>query len=106
MPKYLWKVSYTAQGAQGVLREGGTGRQTAVAKMVEDLGGSVECFYFAFGEDDAYVIADLPDNATAAAVSMTVGAAGAVQITTVPLLGVDEVDAAAAKSIGYRAPGA
>ena len=74
--------------------------------MVEDLGGTLECFYFAFGDDDVYTIADLPDNTTAAAVSMTVGAAGAAQITTVPLLDVDEVDAAAAKSIGYRAPGA
>ena len=62
MAKYLVKASYTAEGASGVQRAGGVSRRDAVAKMAEGLGGSLESFYFAFGDTDAYVILDVPDN--------------------------------------------
>ena len=42
--------------AKGLIREGGSGRRAAIAKMVEGLGGKVEAFYFAFGDVDAYVV--------------------------------------------------
>ena len=58
------------------MKEGGSSRKDLIGKMLADMGGSLEAFYFAFGEDDVVVIADLPDNATAAAVGMAVGAAG------------------------------
>jgi uncharacterized protein with GYD domain len=61
MPKYLWKVSYTVEGVRGVVKEGGTGRRDTVANLVSTLGGTIESFYFAFGEDDVFVIAELPD---------------------------------------------
>jgi uncharacterized protein with GYD domain len=106
MPKYLFKVSYTAQGAQGLLRDGGTKRRDAAAAVAKNLGGSVEAFYFAFGDDDAFVIADLPDHAAAAALSVTVGASGAIRGSTTVLLSAEEMDAACQRSVGYRPPGA
>ena len=106
MARYLWQVSYTAAGVQGVLGEGGTGRRAAVEKLVEGVGGRVESFDFAFGSDDVFVIADIPDNVTAAAIGLTVAAAGAASIKTVVLISPEEIDAAAEKTIEYRAPGA
>jgi uncharacterized protein with GYD domain len=105
MPKYLLKASYTTEGVKGVLKGGGTARRSAVQQTVEGLGGSLECFYFAFGETDAYVIVDLPDNATAAAISMVVNAAGGAQVGTVPLLTPEEADEAVQKSVDYTPPG-
>jgi len=106
MPKYLIIASYTPEGAAGVLREGGSGRVGAVTSAVEGLGGSVESFYFAFGDADAYVIADVPDATDAAALALTVGASGGASTKTVCLLTPAQVDEAAKKSPGYRAPGA
>ena len=106
MAKFLWKASYTSDGVKGVLKEGGTGRQAAVEKVVEGLGGKVEAFYFALGEHDAYVIAELPDTVTATAVSLTVNASGAVALQTVELVTPEQVDEASKKSIDYRPPGA
>lgn len=106
MAKYLWQVSYSVDGVKGLLREGGTGRRTAVEQATKDLGGSIEAFYYAFGDDDVYVIADIPDNVTAAAISLTVAGSGAARIKTVALLTPEEIDDATQKKIAYRAPGA
>ena len=105
MAKYLIQASYSVEGMKGVLKEGGTGRRAAVEQLVKELGGSIEGFYFAFGETDAYVIADIPDNKTAAAIGMTVGASGAASVRTVVLLTPEEVDDATQISVGYRPPG-
>jgi len=105
MPKFLLQASYTAEGTKGLLREGGSGRRRAVEQLAQGLGGSIEAFYYAFGEDDVYVIADFPDNVTAVAVSGTVNASGAVRVKTVPLLTPDEIDEATKKSVDYRPPG-
>jgi uncharacterized protein with GYD domain len=104
--KFLWKASYTTDGAKGVLKEGGTGRRAMIEQLVEGLGGKVEAFYFALGEHDAYVIAELPDTVTATAVSLTVNASGAVALQTVELVTPEQVDEASKKSIDYRPPGA
>jgi uncharacterized protein with GYD domain len=106
MPKFMIKASYTAEGARGLLKEGGTARRAAVQKIIEGIGGKVEAFYFAYGEDDAYVITDLPDAASGLAVSLAVNASGAVRLSTIPLITPEEIDAAAKKSVQYRAPGA
>jgi len=91
---------------RGVLKEGGTGRVAAVEKLIANLGGSVESFFFAFGGTDAFVIADLPNNTTAAAIGMAVGASGAVAAETVVLLTPEEIDEAARMTVDYRPPGA
>ena len=61
MPKYLLKATYTADGTRGLIKEGGSKRRAAVQKLVEGVGGKLETFYYAYGPDDAFIIADLPD---------------------------------------------
>src|SRR5689334_1853797 len=78
MSKFLIKAAYTAEGIKGLLKEGGSKRKSTVEKLVKSLGGKVEVFYYAFGEYDAYVILDLPDLATATALSLTINATGLV----------------------------
>jgi uncharacterized protein with GYD domain len=105
MPKYLLKVSYTAEGVKGVLKDGGTKRRQAAEAAVKSTGGSLEAMYFAFGEDDVYCIVDSPDNASIAAASMAIAASGLVKPTTVVLLTPEEIDQAAKKSTSYTPPG-
>jgi uncharacterized protein with GYD domain len=105
MPKYLFHANYTNEGIKGVLKEGGTGRRAAIENLGQSVGGKLEAFYFAFGETDAYVIVDLPDNASAAAVALTVNASGAASVRTTVLMTPEEVDAATKKSPAYRPPG-
>ncbi len=49
MPKYLFQASYTAEGAKGLLKEGGTKRRAAVEQLIKSVGGTLEAFYFALG---------------------------------------------------------
>lgn len=105
MPKYVFRASYTAQGAAGILKEGGSGRVSAVEQLVASVGGTVEAQYWALGEDDYLLIADLPDAAAAAAASITVGASGAAKVTTSPLLTAEELDEVVRRRTEYRAPG-
>jgi uncharacterized protein with GYD domain len=98
-------ASYTAQGEQGLLAKGGSARRDSVTEMVTNLGGSVETFDFAFGEDDVFVVVDLPDNVTAAAIGLAVGASGLVALRTIVLLTPEEIDAAAQKHADYHGPG-
>ena len=106
MPRYLIEGSYTEKGTKGLLQEGGTRRRETVTKAMEALGGTVEAFYYTFGERDVIVIYSAPDEATALALSMAVNQTGAVRLTTHPLLTAEDVDQAAKKTVGYRAPGA
>jgi len=106
MATYLWRVTYTSEGAKGLVSEGGTKRQAAVRQTVEKAGGKLIAFYFAIGEADLYGIAEFPDTVTAAATSLAVNASGAVRLTSTQLLSPEEFDAATKMSISYRAPGA
>lgn len=105
MPKYLLQVSYTSEGAKGLLKDGGTRRRAAAQAAIESLGGKLETMYYAFGDDDAFVIMDLPDAASAASVSITVGASGALTSKTTVLLTPEDIDAAVKKSTAYTPPG-
>jgi uncharacterized protein with GYD domain len=105
MPRYLFQGSYSREGAQGVLREGGTRRRTAVQDLVQSLGGRLEAFHYAFGETDLFMIVDLPGHVAAAAASMIVAASGAGHWRTTVLLTPEEMDEATRTGAGYRAPG-
>ena len=105
MPKYLVLASYTAEGIKGVLKDGGTKRRQAAEAALKSAGGRLEAFYFAFGDQDAVVIVDAPDNATVAAASMAISASGAVQAKTIVLLTPEEIDQAAKKQTSYTPPG-
>ena len=105
MPKYLFQISYTASGVQGLRKEGGGARRTALGDLMKSAGGSLESFYYAFGNDDALIIADLPDREAATAVALAVAAASAVTIKTTVLIEPETVDAAVKRAVTYRPPG-
>jgi uncharacterized protein with GYD domain len=105
MPKYLIQANYVGDGIKGLLKEGGTSRRAAVEKALKSLGGTLEAFYYAFGETDAYVIGEAPDNVSMAALALTVSASGVVTVKTTVLLTPEEVDEAVKKTPGYRPPG-
>jgi len=105
MSKYLLEVNYTLEGIKAVKSGGGSARIAAATELIESVGGRLESFYFAFGHTDVYVVADFPDNESAAAASLAVCAGGGATARTVPLLTGAEVDAAVAKKTTYRPPG-
>ena len=105
MPKFLFEAHYTPDGAKGLIKDGGSARRTAIDKAVTALGGRMEMFYFAFGGVDAYVVVDLPDNVTAAAMALAVNQSGLASTRTVVLMTPEEADAAARKTPTYRGPG-
>ena len=105
MSKYLFRSSYTVEGLAGLMKEGGSSRPEAVARAFESLGGTLEAFYYAFGDTDAYVIGDLPDNVSATAVSLLANAAGTAKVTVTVLITPEEVDKATKMSADYRPPG-
>ena len=105
MSKYLVTGSYNADGVNGLMQEGGSSRRAAATAAIESVGGSVESFYYAFGDDDVVGICDFPDTASAAALSMMINSTGAVSVTLKPLITVEEIDAAAGMTPSYRPPG-
>jgi uncharacterized protein with GYD domain len=105
MPKYLIQANYLSEGINGLLKEGGTRRRVAVDELFKSMGGTVEAFYFAFGDDDVFIIGDLPDNVTAAGLAFRVNAAGVTTCKTTVLLTPQEIDAAVKKTGTYRPPG-
>jgi uncharacterized protein with GYD domain len=105
MPKYLVEARYTVEGAKGLVREGGSGRRAAVAKTVESVGGKLEALYFAFGDVDAYIVVDVPDNVSAAAVSLAANQSGAIVSKTIVLLTPEEMDKSVQKAVSFRPPG-
>jgi uncharacterized protein with GYD domain len=105
MPKYLVEARYTVEGTKGLVREGGSGRRAAVAKTIESVGGKVEALYFAFGDVDVYVIVDVPDNVSAAAISLAANQSGAIVSKTIVLLTPEEMDKSVQKAVSFRPPG-
>lgn len=105
MPKYLVQFNYTDSGKKGLLKEGGTGRRAATEKVIKSVGGTLEAYYFSFGDYDGFLIADVPDDASMAAVSLTASATGAVNVKTTVLMTPEQVDKATKKTPDYRPPG-
>ena len=105
MPKYLIQGSYTSEGTKGVRKDGGSKRRQVAEALIKGVGGKLDCFYFTFGDTDFLGIADFPDNASAAAISLAINASGVTSLKTVPLLTAEEMDAAVKKEVAYRGPG-
>jgi uncharacterized protein with GYD domain len=105
MAKYMLKASYTVEGTKGLIKEGASARGAAVRKMIEGLGGRVECFYYTFGDPDAFAIVDVPDTVSVVAASLAINATGGAHVSTTVLLTPEEIDQAAKKPVSYRAPG-
>jgi uncharacterized protein with GYD domain len=105
MPKYLIEANYLSEGMKGLIKEGGTRRRQAVDALFASLGGTVEAFYYAFGEKDVVIIGELPDNASAAALAIRINAAGVTTVKMTVLLTAQQIDEAVKKTSVYRPPG-
>jgi uncharacterized protein with GYD domain len=106
MPKYLFQGSYTLEGVRGLVKDGGSKRRAVAQQAIQGLGGKLEAFYFALGKDDIVGIADVPDNVSIAALSLTLASSGAFNARTTVLLTPEEIDQAAKKTVKYTPPGA
>lgn len=105
MAKYLIRGNYLSGGMKGLMQEGGSKRAEAIEAVAASVGGTIDAILYSFGPTDVYVIADIPDNAAAAAISMMVNASELTTVTTEVLMTPAEIDEAAKRSPGYRAPG-
>jgi len=105
MPKYLIQGSYSEQGLKGLLKEGGSKRREAAEQATKEVGGRLDAYYYAFGNDDFVIIADLPSNVDASALSLNVNASGAVKSRMTVLITPEEIDQATKKTIMFRPPG-
>lgn len=104
MAKFLYTVSYTVEGVKGLIRQGGSARAAAVGQLMTEMGGTMEAFYYAFGSDDLYMIAELPDHKSAAAFALAVTAAGAASIKTTVLISPSDIDGATHVCVNYLPP--
>lgn len=105
MSKYLFEVRYTAEGARGLASEGGRSRLVDVSALAESLGAKLDRFFYALGDVDLYVIAEMPDALTAAAFSLAIDKGGGATVKTILLISAQEMDAVVHKAVNYRPPG-
>ncbi len=105
MPTFLIKATYTAEGTRGLLKDGGTGRKDAIEALIESRGGEMKGFYYAFGDDDLYIIATLPENSDLAAVSLAINSTSGARVKAHTLMDAGEIDEAVHKAVRYRPPG-
>jgi uncharacterized protein with GYD domain len=108
MARYLIQATYTPEAWAAQLKNP-QNRRAAATPLVEQLGGHLEAFYYAFGASDLVIIAEAPDNISAAAIGLAVTSTGAFKsYTTTPLLTVDEAMQAMRKAgeagAAYRPP--
>ena len=107
MPHYLIQAGYTPEGWKALLNKP-EDRKEAIRPVVEKLGGKIVNSWYAFGEHDIVAIVEMPDNVSAAALSLAQMAGGALRsMKTTPLLelaeGLEAMKRAATS--GYRPPG-
>jgi len=105
MPKYLIQGSYSEEGLKGLLKEGGSKRREAAEQATKGLGGHLEAFYYAFGNNDFVIIVDVPSNVDATALSLAANASGGMQSQITVLITPEEVDQAVKKTVKFRPPG-
>ena len=103
MGKYLIRGNYVGDGIAGLRRDGGEKRLAAATAAVESVGGTLDCFYYAFGDTDLFGIVDLDDEAAAMDASLLINSSGAVSVTLTPLFDPSVIRAGATGS--YSAPG-
>ena len=105
MPKYLFYGSYSTEGYRELMKEGGSSRIEAARQALGSVGGSLEAFYFSFGEYDFYIIVDLPDDVTTTAITLAGNISGMFNIHGVSLLTPQELDEAVKLNVDFRPPG-
>ncbi|MDQ6752638.1 MAG: GYD domain-containing protein [Actinomycetota bacterium] len=105
MTKYLFRANYVGEGIKGLMHDGGSKRRDAVVEALKSVGGSLESFYYAFGETDVFGVFEIPDQADATALSLMINSTGAVKLRLTPLMTPEDVDEAVKRTPSYRAPG-
>ena len=106
MPLYLGRFKYTSDAMKALISQP-QDRSAAAREVAESLGGKLLGFWYAFGEFDGVFLMEAPDNASAAALAMAVGAGGALsEVETTVLLDMDEAQDAMRKAAAatYRPP--
>ncbi len=107
MAHYLVQVSYSNDAVADLVKNP-QDRAAVIRSLIEQLGGKLHGFYYAFGDYDVVVIAEAPDNVTMASVAMAVGASGSMKSfkTTVLMSPEEGVEAMRkAGGVGYKPPG-
>lgn len=108
MALYLMRFSYTPETWSRLIQSP-EDRRDAARAYIEQVGGALHGFWYAFGEYDAFALYEAPDNASMAGVVLAITAGGALaSAETTVLMTVEETIQALgkAKDIGYRPPGA
>jgi uncharacterized protein with GYD domain len=96
MPRYLIQGGYTQEAWAGLVQKP-EDRTAAVRSAIEAAGGKLDFLYYTFGEDDWVLIAELPDNATAASFGAFIASTGRYRnYRTTPLLTAEEMTKALA----------
>ena len=106
MARYLVQFAYSSEAIQNMVKNP-QDRAAMVSGMAQQWGGSLEAFYYTFGDYDGVAIVDVPDNVTMAAISMAVTSSGAFKaFHTTVLIPMDEAVEAMRKagSISYQPP--
>ena len=106
MPYYLVQVTYHAKAWAALVRNP-QNRLDKAGPVVKNLGGTILNAYMAFGDCDSIAILKMPDNVTAASLSMALLASGVFKtIKTTPLMtwenGVKAMKKA--KKVAYQPP--
>ena len=107
VPLYMSQVAYTSE-AWATMIKNPQNRIEIVRPVIEGLGGKLLNAYLAFGEYDAVLITEFPDNVSTAALIMAAAGGGALKaIKTTVLMSVEEGLEAMRKAsgTGYRPPG-
>lgn len=106
MAYYMIQTAFTADAWSKMIKTP-QDRAQQVRPMIEKLGGKLEGYWTCFGDYDAVLIVQAPDNISAAALSLAAAAGGALRAAkTTPLLTMDE-SVEAMKRAGkaeYKAP--
>ena len=106
MPFYLYQIAYAPAATKAMVSKP-QDREKVARSSIESLGGKLHSFYFAFGAYDAVIIAEMPDNLAAGALSLAVGSSGAFsRFHTTPLLtSAESVEVMKkAKKVAYTPP--
>ncbi len=90
MAKYATFFSYSSASWAGMIKNP-SDRSAAARQLVDGVGGTIESFYWMFGDFDGFVVFDTPDSVSAGALSVAVASSGAFKrAVTTELFGADD----------------
>jgi hypothetical protein len=103
MSKYLFRSWYTPEGAKGLIEYGGTSWRAESERAVASVGPASLNPSTTRSAQPMFIIANLPDNASAASLNLGGAASGAIDSEPVGFPHPEEIDDAE-KSPAYRPP--